>query len=155
MVSDTEKTTCSYFVATKSFLLFFNWKNDQTLDQAAKRICGVSILGAFENLTGHGPKQSAPVNPALSRGIGLSSEVPSRLRASAILWHQTRFQTSDLQTIQYKKDINPLTLIVSLNETVINECQIFLALRKFNFSVKPKGKWQLRRKKWDQAELFN
>jgi len=35
----------------------FDCGGDQTLEQAVHRVCGVSILGDIENLTGHSPEQ--------------------------------------------------------------------------------------------------
>lgn len=37
----------------------------QTVEQVAQRGCGVSIPGIIQNLTGHGPGQPAPRDPAL------------------------------------------------------------------------------------------
>ncbi|KAK4813932.1 hypothetical protein QYF61_003002 [Mycteria americana] len=42
-----------------------SWK----LEQVARRICGVSILGDIQHLTGRDPGQPVPADPALSRVV--------------------------------------------------------------------------------------
>lgn len=44
-------------------------EDDQTLEQASQRGCGVSVLGDTQNLTGHGFGQPAVADRALSRGL--------------------------------------------------------------------------------------
>lgn len=43
----------------------------RTLEQIAWRVCGVSILGEVQNLTGHNPKTPAQLDTALSGKTGL------------------------------------------------------------------------------------
>lgn len=45
--------------------LFSACEDAQTLEEVAQRGYGGSILRDCQNLTGHGPKQPAPVRPAL------------------------------------------------------------------------------------------
>lgn len=46
---------------------FHYFEGDQTLEKAAHRDCGVSILGHIQNPAGHSPEQPAVVDPALSK----------------------------------------------------------------------------------------
>ncbi|KAK4830389.1 hypothetical protein QYF61_010900, partial [Mycteria americana] len=50
----------------------FYCEDGQALTQAAMRGCGVSMLGAVENLTAHSPEQPVLVDPVLS-GVGLDN----------------------------------------------------------------------------------
>lgn len=56
------------FKHKKNFLVK---KSGRTLEQAAERGCGVSILGDTQNPTGPSPGQPALADPAPCRGVGL------------------------------------------------------------------------------------
>jgi len=49
---------------------FSSSEGDQTLAQAAQRGCRGSVYGESQSLTGRGPAQPAPADPALSRIVG-------------------------------------------------------------------------------------
>ncbi|KAK4827150.1 LOW QUALITY PROTEIN: hypothetical protein QYF61_015104 [Mycteria americana] len=58
----------------------FYWEGGQTLEQVTQRGCGVSIHGAIQSLTGHGPGQPALGGPPSA--VRLDQMVPSNLNRS-------------------------------------------------------------------------
>lgn len=65
----------------------FYCESAQSAVQAAESSCAVSVPGAAQDPSGHGPKHRAPADPALSRGLGTgwSPEVLANLSSFVIL----------------------------------------------------------------------
>lgn len=64
----------------------FHHEGGKALEQVAQKSCEIVHLRNIQSLTGHGPEQPAPADPALNMGLDYrSTEVPSNLNCSVIL----------------------------------------------------------------------